>query len=51
MDKQSALLLPPVNRSYRNFSAAKILSKSSSTEDKNVDSNRAFHIDCFSEEA
>nr|GMD70246.1 mediator of RNA polymerase II transcription subunit 27 [Ipomoea batatas] len=50
MDKQSALLLPPVNRSYRNFSAAKILSKTSSTEDKNGDSNRAFHISCFSEE-
>lgn len=51
MDKQSALLLPPVNRSYRNFSAAKVLSKTSSTEDKNGDSNRAFHISCFSEEA
>nr|GMD63121.1 mediator of RNA polymerase II transcription subunit 27 [Ipomoea batatas] len=51
MDKQSALLLPPVNRSYRNFSAAKILSKTSSTEDKNGDSNRAFHISCVSEEA
>lgn len=47
MDKESAVLLPPVYRPYRNFSAGKFLSK----EDQSVDSSQCFHIDCFSEEA
>ncbi|RAL54411.1 hypothetical protein DM860_001539 [Cuscuta australis] len=52
MDKQSASLLPPVNRSFRNISPAKIfLSNAPSTVGKVVDSNKAFHINCFSEEA
>ncbi|CAH9049944.1 unnamed protein product [Cuscuta epithymum] len=51
MDKQSAVLLPPVKRSFTNTSAVKILSKTSLPEDRNVDSNQAFHISCYSEEA
>lgn len=51
MDKESAMLLPPVNRPYRNFCAGKFLSKSVSKEDLSVDSTQGFHIDCFSEEA
>uniref|UniRef100_A0A0V0IES4 Putative mediator of RNA polymerase II transcription subunit 27-like n=1 Tax=Solanum chacoense TaxID=4108 RepID=A0A0V0IES4_SOLCH len=47
MDKESAVLLPPVYRPYRNFSAGKFLSK----EDQSVDSSQCFHIDCFSEVA
>lgn len=51
MDKESAMLLPPVNRPYRNFCAGKFLSKSVSKEDQSVDSTQGFHIGCFSEEA
>lgn len=51
MDKESAMLLPPVNWPYRNFCAGKFLSKSVSKEDQRVDSIQGFHIGCFSEEA
>lgn len=51
MDKESAMLLPPVNWPYRNFCAGKFLSKSVSKEDQSVDSIQGFHIGCFSEEA
>ncbi|CAN4110366.1 unnamed protein product [Withania somnifera] len=42
MDRESAMLLPPVNRPYRNFCAGK---------DQSMDSTHCFHIGCFSEEA
>ncbi|XP_055817852.1 mediator of RNA polymerase II transcription subunit 27-like [Solanum dulcamara] len=51
MDKESAVLLPPVNHPYRKFCAGNFLSKSASKEDQSVDSTQGFHIDCFSEEA
>ncbi|KAJ8565618.1 hypothetical protein K7X08_008194 [Anisodus acutangulus] len=51
MDKESAMLLPPVNHPYWNFCAGKFLSKSVSKEDQSVDSTQGFHIGCFSEEA
>lgn len=51
MDKESAVLLPPVNRRYRNSCARNFLSKSVSKEDQSVDSTQAFHIDCFPQEA
>ncbi|KAM3323416.1 Mediator of RNA polymerase II transcription subunit 27 [Capsicum chinense] len=51
MDKESAILLPPVNRPYRNFCPGKFLSKSVSKEGQSVDSTQGFHIGCFSEEA
>ncbi|RDX85910.1 Mediator of RNA polymerase II transcription subunit 27, partial [Mucuna pruriens] len=49
MDKQSTLLLPPVNRSYWQFSFSKIL-LSNLTKDQNSNSTQAYHIGCLSEE-
>ncbi|KAL3502116.1 hypothetical protein ACH5RR_036565 [Cinchona calisaya] len=51
MDKQSGLLLPPVNRPYRNFSAGKVSSNGSSNEDQSADVLGAFHVGCYSEAA
>ncbi|CAK9170502.1 unnamed protein product [Ilex paraguariensis] len=53
MDKQSALLLPPVHRPYQNFSANKILTahQNSSTKDQTIDVIQAYHIGCFLGEA
>lgn len=45
MDKQSAILLPPVQRPYRNFSAI----RNSSKKDE-LDVTHAYHIGCFSDE-
>ncbi|XP_071735753.1 mediator of RNA polymerase II transcription subunit 27-like [Rutidosis leptorrhynchoides] len=44
MDKEIALLLPPVQRPYRNF-------KHSSTKDKGINDIPAYHIGCFPQEA
>ncbi|GAV57314.1 Med27 domain-containing protein [Cephalotus follicularis] len=51
MDRKSALLLPPVHRSFRLFSSTKVSSTQpkSSTNYQNLDSFGAYHIDCFSE--
>ncbi|XP_075638315.1 mediator of RNA polymerase II transcription subunit 27 [Castanea sativa] len=53
MDKKSSLLLPPVHRPYRQFSALKISSSqpSSSAKDTSSDLSQAYHVGCFSEEA
>lgn len=53
MDKQLALLLPPVHRPYRKFSIGKTTStqSSSSTKDQSADAMQAYHIDCFPEGA
>lgn len=51
MDKQSGLLLPPVIRPYRNYSAGKVSSKSSSSEDQSANLIEAFHVACYSEAA
>ncbi|KAA8529871.1 hypothetical protein F0562_034525 [Nyssa sinensis] len=53
MDRQSALLLPPVQRPYQNFLPSKISSTqlSSSTKDQGMDISWAYHVDCFPEEA
>ncbi|OMO82549.1 Mediator complex, subunit Med27 [Corchorus capsularis] len=52
MDKQSALLLPPVYRPYRNFSPSKVTSTQpvSPTGDQNSYVPGAYHIGCFSDE-
>ncbi|CAM8934804.1 unnamed protein product [Rhodiola kirilowii] len=52
MDKQSGLLLPPVNRPFRQLSFSQILTKqpSSSAKGQNLNSFRAYHIGCPSEE-
>ncbi|GFP86551.1 mediator of RNA polymerase ii transcription subunit 27 [Phtheirospermum japonicum] len=50
MDKQSGLVLPPVKRPFRNFTAGINLSKSSPAENCSPDLIQAFHISCFSEE-
>uniref|UniRef100_A0A7N0U328 Mediator of RNA polymerase II transcription subunit 27 n=1 Tax=Kalanchoe fedtschenkoi TaxID=63787 RepID=A0A7N0U328_KALFE len=52
MDKQSALLLPPVNRPFQQLSFSKISTKqpSSTAKDQNLDSYQAYHIGCLSEE-
>ncbi|KAG8382663.1 hypothetical protein BUALT_Bualt05G0100700 [Buddleja alternifolia] len=50
MDKQSGLILPPVKRPFRYFSAGRYSSKTSA-ETCSTDPIRAFHISCFSEEA
>ncbi|XP_062003942.1 mediator of RNA polymerase II transcription subunit 27-like [Rosa rugosa] len=42
MDRQSALLLPPVNRPYRQFSTSNISSSLNLTE--------TYHVGCFTEE-
>ncbi|KAL7149588.1 hypothetical protein ABFS83_05G051500 [Erythranthe nasuta] len=52
MDKQSGLILPPVKRPYRHFTAGRNSSKSSSAENNySLDLVQAFHISCFSEDA
>ncbi|XP_059428438.1 mediator of RNA polymerase II transcription subunit 27 [Corylus avellana] len=53
MDRKSALLLPPVYRPYRQFSALKISSTqpNSSAKDTSSDLAQAYHVGCFSEEA
>ncbi|XP_059655294.1 mediator of RNA polymerase II transcription subunit 27 [Cornus florida] len=53
MDRQSALLLPPVYRPYRNFPACKISSTqiNSLTKDQSTEITQAYHVGCFSEEA
>lgn len=43
MDKESALILPPVQRPYRNFLASKNLSQS-------MNDIPAYHIGCFPKE-
>ncbi|XP_052205352.1 mediator of RNA polymerase II transcription subunit 27 isoform X2 [Diospyros lotus] len=52
MDTQAALLLPPVQRPYRNFTGSKPSStqQSISFKDQSVDENQAYHVDCFPEE-
>ncbi|MFS8028148.1 putative mediator complex, subunit Med27 [Helianthus anomalus] len=50
MDKESALLLPPVQRPYRNFSVSKNLSQNSSTKDQSMNDVPAYHIGCFPQE-
>lgn len=53
MDKQSALLLPPVQRPYRNFSVSKLLSsqRNSSMKDQSKYDIEAYHIGCSLEES
>ncbi|XWS59389.1 hypothetical protein CRYUN_Cryun08bG0117600 [Craigia yunnanensis] len=53
MDRQSALLLPPVHRPYQTFSTSKISSTQliSSTRDQSSNAPEAYHIGCFSDEA
>ncbi|KAK8705237.1 hypothetical protein V6N13_048843 [Hibiscus sabdariffa] len=46
MDRQSALILPPVHRPYRTFSASKVLS----TQDQSSNAPEAYHIGCFSDD-
>ncbi|KAL8520830.1 hypothetical protein ACS0TY_011401 [Phlomoides rotata] len=48
MDKQLGVVLPPVKRPFRNFSAGKNSSKSSG-EKGSPDLIQAFHINCFSD--
>ncbi|GLT37924.1 hypothetical protein SLA2020_122050 [Shorea laevis] len=48
MDRQSALLLPPVSRPFRNFSTSKT---SSTGEQNNMNAHPAYHIGCFVDEA
>lgn len=52
MDNQSALLLPPVQRPYRNFSTSKTppSEQISVTKDQGMDSIQAYHVGCSSEE-
>lgn len=52
MDKQSALLLPPVQRPYRNFSVVKLLSNQQNSwmKDQSKHDIAAYHIGCSSEE-
>ena len=49
----SAVLLPPVHRPYRNFCAIKSSSPQSisSTKNQTSDVSQAYHVGCFSEEA
>ncbi|WRX24511.1 Mediator complex [Theobroma cacao] len=53
MEKQSALLLPPVHRPYRTFSPSKVSSTQAiaSTGDQSCSAPGAYHIGCFSDEA
>ncbi|XP_044509937.1 mediator of RNA polymerase II transcription subunit 27 [Mangifera indica] len=54
MDKQLALLLPPVNRPYRHFFPLVTTSTqhvSSTTKNQNVDVSTAYHVGCYSEDA
>ncbi|XAR63709.1 hypothetical protein NMG60_11023744 [Bertholletia excelsa] len=48
MDRQAALLLPPVHRPYRNFSGSKISSTQLNSSTKDV--LQAYHIGCFPDE-
>ncbi|CAI9278783.1 unnamed protein product [Lactuca saligna] len=48
MDKESALLLPPVQRPYRNFSVSK---EKLSSKNEKVNDIAAYHIGCFPQEA
>ncbi|KAI9076399.1 hypothetical protein K1719_041634 [Acacia pycnantha] len=49
MDKQSALLLPPVHRPCWQFSFSKLLSTITS-KDQNTEITQAYHVGCFSAE-
>ncbi|KAK3040705.1 hypothetical protein RJ639_027995 [Escallonia herrerae] len=53
MDKQSALLLPPVQRSYRDvfLSSTQSNKQSSLSNDQSMDAIPAYHVGCFLEEA
>ncbi|PWA63711.1 mediator complex subunit [Artemisia annua] len=51
MDKESALLLPPVQRPYRNFSFSKHLSQNLSAKDQSINDIPAYHIGCFPQES
>ncbi|KAK4400133.1 Mediator of RNA polymerase II transcription subunit [Sesamum angolense] len=51
MDKQSGLILPPVKRPFRYYTAGRKSAKSSTAENCSMDLIKAFHISCFSEEA
>ncbi|KAL0326804.1 UNVERIFIED_CONTAM: Mediator of RNA polymerase II transcription subunit [Sesamum angustifolium] len=51
MDKQSGLILPPVKRPFRYYTAGRKSEKSSTAENCSLDLIKAFHISCFSEEA
>ncbi|OWM79034.1 hypothetical protein CDL15_Pgr003205 [Punica granatum] len=52
MDKQSAVLLPPVHRLYRTISTTKVSSTQlvSSTKDQSHPSSQAYHAGCYSKE-
>ncbi|KAI3796281.1 hypothetical protein L1987_38948 [Smallanthus sonchifolius] len=50
MDKESALLLPPVQRPYRNFPVSKHMSQNSSNKDQSMNDIPAYHIGCFPQE-
>lgn len=53
MDKQSALMLPPVQRPYRDFPVGKFTSSEQSSATNHyqiIDSIEAYHIGCFPEE-
>ncbi|KAK8341081.1 hypothetical protein V6Z12_A08G142500 [Gossypium hirsutum] len=51
MDRQSALILPPVHRPYRTLSVSKQSSTQSisSTLDQGSNAPEAYHIGCFSD--
>lgn len=53
MDRQSALLLPPVYRPYQTFTASKTSSTQSisSTGDQGSNAPEAYHIGCFSDDS
>ncbi|XP_015900417.3 mediator of RNA polymerase II transcription subunit 27 [Ziziphus jujuba] len=53
MDRQAALLLPPVYRPYRQFFTLKNASTQpiSSGQDQNLNIGRAYHVGCFSDDA
>ncbi|CAA0814735.1 Mediator of RNA polymerase II transcription subunit 27 [Striga hermonthica] len=50
MDKQSGLVLPPVKRPFRNFTASKSSPKGPSATNGSLNLIPAFHISCLSEE-
>ncbi|KAK4834518.1 hypothetical protein QYF36_024121 [Acer negundo] len=52
MDRRLALLLPPVNRTYRHFSPIVTSSTHpiSSTKDQSLDAPGAYHVGCFPED-
>lgn len=52
MDRQAALLLPPVYRPYRQFFTLKNASTPISTgQDQNLNLGQAYHVGCFSDDA